>query len=709
MRGLGEDSVKHLRMAAFVGALALSMFTHGATAQPQGAVQPATASSSARAPLDLFIGYDTFRSADISPNGRYIAAIHREAEGDVVVVLDLQTHHISRFNRARADQMMELDWVEFKSDDRLVFELTQKVHVVGARTSMFRTQIIDDAWEYDSRIYSSNIDGSDLKPMYDPSTQQGYPRWLSARLVDMMRSDPDHILLLAPDEAGTQLWRVNVRTAEHTVVEQGTWRTFGWVVDNQGTPVLRADGFSNGRGYVWSRRGPGQRSWTEIIRFIGASGANSAPTFQGLGPALQPGQVFVSARRDNDDTNGIFIYDTSNGQFVETVGANPNYDVVDAIRDVHTNSILAACYLAQRWTCDPKDAAFGRSWSGITHALGDNVAVHYVGRGGSDNSRWLVRTNGPQDLGSYYLYDANAHTLNLLFGARPEVSTALLPTERIVRYTTSDGQEQWGYLWLPPGVTNARNLPTIVMPHGGPEGRDDWGEPFVMPFATQGYAVFQPNFRGGGGFGRHFVEAGWRQWGQRMQDDVSDGVRALIQQGVVDANRICIWGWSYGGYVALTASFQNTDLYKCSVAGAGISDMTAMLRWSRDGSIRDDVEYQGGAGGQSTTFKYWTDTMGDLSRDHDMMVAHSAAQNAARVTMPLLLIHGDEDFTVPYEQSQIMQRAMQRAGHPVRLVTLPGAHHYYTPDQGEAWRTAFTESLAFIQQNIGAGVAPGSQ
>ncbi len=473
--------------------------------------------------------------------------------------------------------------------------------------------------------------------------------------------------------------------------------------------MLRTDGYSNGRGYVWLRRAPGQRNWTEVSRFIGADGANSAPTFRGLGPALQPGQVFVSARRDSDNTNGIFIYDTAAGQFVQTVETNPNYDVVDAIRDVHSHSILAACYLAQRWTCNPKDPAFGRSWSAIVHALGDDVAVHYIGRGGPDRSRWLVYTSGPQDLGSYYLYDANAHSLNLLFGARPEISPSLLPTERIVNYTTSDGQQLWGYLFLPPGVTNARNLPAIVMPHGGPEGRDDWGDPIAAAFASHGYAVFQPNFRGGGGFGRNFVEAGWRQWGQRMQDDVSDGVRAIIQQGVVDANRTCIWGWSYGGYVALTASFQNTDLYKCSVAGAGISDMTAMLRWARDGEVRDDVRSSGGAGSQSTSFKYWSDAMGDLNRDHDILVAHSAAENASRVTMPLLLIHGDEDFTVPIEQSQIMQRAMQRAGHPVRLITLPGTNHYYLPDQGDAWRTVFTELLAFFQQNIGPGVAPGSQ
>lgn len=681
---------------------------HGAVAQTQPAAV-AAATGPARAPLDLFVGFDNFRSPAISRNGRYIATVHREAVGDVLTVIDTQNDHVSRVSVARADQLMQIDDVQFKGDDRLVFQLTQKVHVVAGRNSAVQRAHVDDAWEFDSRIYSSNLEGGDLKALYDPSTQQGYPRWLSAGIVSILPADDDNVLLGAPAEGGEQLWKVNVRTGEHTVMESGNLYTGGWIVDSQGVPVLRIDSVANGRGYAWLRRGPGQRSWTEITRFIGADGANSAPTFRGIGAATAPGQVFVSARRDGQNTNGIYIYDTATGQYVQDVETNTNYDVVDAIRDPHNNTVLAACYLAERWTCDPKDATFAHSWNSIVHALGTDKNVYFLDRGGPDNSRWLIETNGPQDLGSFYLYDANAHSLNLLFGARPVVDAALLPTQRIVHYTTSDGQQQWGYLMIPPGVRDVRNLPLVVMPHGGPEGRDSWGDVIAMPFATQGYAVFQPNFRGGGGFGRAFVESGWHQWGSRMQDDVSDGVKALISQGLVDAHRICIWGWSYGGYVAETAAFENTDLYKCSVAGAGISDMSAMLRWVRDGQTRDDVQTTGGMGSQSSSYKYWTDAMGDLDRDHAYLVAHSAAENAARVGMPLLLIHGDEDFTVPFEQSEIMQRAMQRAGHPVRLVTLAGANHYYMPDAGDAWRTAFTESLNFIQQNIGPGVAAGSQ
>ena len=696
-----------LALAAAGGLLALAG-AHGAVAQTQAAPAPAPAPARARAPIELYTRDYVFRSPDISPNGRYVVAIHREEVGDVVTVLDTQASHISRVAVARADQEMKVAWVAFKSDDRLIFELEQRVHVVANRNSALQRAHIDDAYETDTRVYSSDINGGDVKALYDPSAQQGLPRWVSAGVVDFMPTDPDNILMIAPASGGAALWKVNVRTAQHSVIETGDFRTAGWIVDSQGTPVLREEVVANGRGLAWQRRGPGQHGWTEIIRFIGADNANSGPAFVGLGPATQPGQVFVLARRDGEDTRGLYVYDTATGQYTQTIGTNPNFDMSAPIRDARHNAILASCWIEQKIQCAGIDPTFAHRWNAITHALGDNVNVTFDGIGGADSSRYLIRTFGPQDLGTYYLYDANAHTLDALFGSQDEVDHALLPTEQIVHYTASDGMNLWGYLWVPPGVHNVHNLPLVVVPHGGPEGRDIWGDDAFAPWlASQGYAVFQPNFRGSSGSGRRFVEAGWRGWGTRMQDDVAEGARYLIQQGIADANRICIMGWSYGGYVAETASFENTDLYKCAVAGAGVSDMEAMLRWVRDGSTDDDVGNTGGAGGQSPVFKYWEDTMGNLGADHDAMVAHSAAQNASRVTIPLLLIHGDEDSVVPHSQSELMQQAMQRAGHPVRLITLVGEDH--TPVEDESFKTILSELQAFIQQSIGPGVTPGSQ
>ncbi|MBX3429178.1 MAG: S9 family peptidase [Hyphomonadaceae bacterium] len=666
---------------------------------------PASAQQQAqRAPLDWFVGYEQFRGAQISPDGQRIAVIRHDSVGDTLMIVDLETRTSRAIQTARADQQMEIAWVDFKSDDRVIFGVTQKIHVVDDRRSVHRNVHVDDAYEFVYRVYASSLDGNDRIALYDPSAGQGFPRWLNAEIISDLPHDPDNVLMIVPDWNAARLWRVNIRTGDHTEIEQGAAWTVGWVVDAQGTPVLREDAISSGKGFAWLRRGPGQHTWTEVARYRGEDAANGAPTFTGVGPALQPGQVFVLARRDGDDTSGLYVFDTATGQYAETIQRNTEFDVSSATLDRENNVVLAACWWGLRRVCEPKDAAFGRHWRAITQALGDDVTVSLSGRGGEGGSRWLIYTESPQDLGTYALYDSTTHNLNTLFSVRA-TNPSLLPTERIVEYTASDGMHLWGYLWVPPGVTDVRNLPVIVTPHGGPEARDVWGHSiFGQTFASQGYVVFEPNFRGGGGFGRSFVEAGHHQWGRRMQEDVADGVRSLIDTGIADPNRICIMGWSHGGYMAFTASFMNTDLFKCAVAGAGISDLNAMLRWERAGSNEADVGAGGGWGQNSISYQYWTQAIGQEGSE---LNRYSAAENVDRVTIPLLMIHGDEDQTVPFEQSEIMERAMRRAGKSARLVRLEAMDHYYRPDNEAGWRTAFTEALAFFNANIGPGVPPG--
>ncbi|MBL8538540.1 MAG: S9 family peptidase [Hyphomonadaceae bacterium] len=684
--------------------LALLVVTICCGAAPLAAAQQ-------RAPLDWFVGYDTHRDATMSPNGRYIAVLRRDNVGDTLIVVDMETRQSRGIQRARADQSLEITGVRFLSDQRVMFTLLQKNRVVFTRGSAVRRASVDDGFEWNSRIYAVNTDGSNLIALYDPSAQQGLPREIDAAFVSRLPNDPDHVLLIVPAIGGAELRKVNVHDATFERVDQGTLFTFNWVVDSEGTPVLRQDIIAGGRGYAWLRRAPGTRDWVEVTRFRGAEGANSGPTFQPVGAALRPGQVFILARRDGFDTSGLYVYDTASGEFVETVQTNERFDISNAIRDTENNSILAACWWAYRWTCEPKDPEFGARWTSINNAVGNDVNVRLLARS-EDNNRWLISVDGPQNLGAYYIYNHQNHSLNAILQARPGTNPAMLPTQHVVEYAASDGMQQWGYLWLPPGVRSiaeARNLPTIVVPHGGPEGRDVWGfDPFAISFASQGYAVFQPNFRGGGGFGRRFVEAGHGQWGQRMQQDVVDGARYLVTRGISDPNRMCINGWSYGGYVAFSASYLNTDTFRCSVAGAGVSDLRAMLRWVRAGTSENDVVSGGGGGSQSISYQYWTDAIGEPGRDGERLDQFSAARNAASVGMPLLIIHGDEDQTVPIEQSELMVRAMERAGKPTRLVVLHDIDHYATPIQGEAWTTVLTEALAFFNQHIGPGVPPPS-
>jgi dipeptidyl aminopeptidase/acylaminoacyl peptidase len=360
----------------------------------------------------------------------------------------------------------------------------------------------------------------------------------------------------------------------------------------------------------------------------------------------------------------------------------------------------------------PKDEAFGRIWRGIERYFGDQVNVRFVGRGGENGERILLNVDGPQDLGSFYLFDSVARSMDWVGGARPNLPPEAMPTQQIVHYKARDGVDLWGYLWMPPGVSvdQARNLPTIVLPHGGPEGRDLWGfDPFGIWWAANGYAVFQPQFRGGGGMGRSFVQAGWRQWGQRMSQDVRDGADHLIKAGVADRNRMCVAGWSYGGYATGAAAMQDGDLYKCAYAGAGVFDLPEMLRWTRDGdatrqTTRGSRAGNGGSGSEGVGYKYWVDAIGHPDRDRETLIRYSVARNADKVAMPVFLISGDDDIQVPIRQSEIFYEALKQAGKPVEFVVLKEEGHQWSPMSVEHRRIVLQTSLDFFKKHLGPGV-----
>ena len=256
-----------------------------------------------------------------------------------------------------------------------------------------------------------------------------------------------------------------------------------------------------------------------------------------------------------------------------------------------------------------------------------------------------------------------------------------------ITYKAADGLEITGYLTLPHGRA-PKDLPLVVLPHGGPEGRDtlgfDW---WSQALASRGYAVLQPNFRGSEGFGDKFVEAGYGQWGKLMQTDLSDGVRHLAKQGLIDPKRVCIVGASYGGYAALAGATMDRGVYRCAASVAGPADLRRMLIDNNDrfGS------------GRNAGLRYWLRFMGaDGVKDPDLS-AISPAKMADRIDIPVLLIHGKDDTVVPYVQSTIMADAMKKAGKPVELVTLNGEDHWLS--RGATRLQMLTSVVGFLEKN----------
>lgn len=297
-------------------------------------------------------------------------------------------------------------------------------------------------------------------------------------------------------------------------------------------------------------------------------------------------------------------------------------------------------------------------WNAILRAF-PNARVSLASHS-DDFSRVIVKVFGATEGYVYALYEWYGHRATIL-GKVYEGLSAAAPVKAI-SYAAADGLTIPGFLTLPPSGAG-KGLPLIVLPHGGPAAADtldfDW---WAQAMAAQGYAVLQPNFRGSA-LNLQFVEAGFGEWGRKMQTDLSDGVRYLVKQGVVDPARVCIVGASYGGYAALAGVTLDPGVYRCAVSVAGISDLRRFRKWSAERYV-------------SLSQRYWDRFMGTADQKDPALAAISPIEHVSAVTVPLLLIHGRDDTVVPFEQSDIMLSALKRAGKSVELVTLKHEDHW---------------------------------
>ncbi len=302
-------------------------------------------------------------------------------------------------------------------------------------------------------------------------------------------------------------------------------------------------------------------------------------------------------------------------------------------------------------------------------------------------NRLIVETQGPSDPGTWNIIDVKSGRADILGTSYPMAGKDVGPM-KMVQYKAQDGTDIEAVLTLPPG-REAKKLPVVVMPHGGPSSRDypnfDW---MAQAFASRGYAVLQPNFRGSTGYGAAFERAGDGQWGRKMQTDISDGLAYMVAQGVVDPKRACIVGWSYGGYAALVGVTLQQGLYRCSVSMAGIGNVVAL----RNSEVRE-------SGNNVTVSRNLKQQLGTGDLD-----SISPVRFADKADAPVLLIHGKDDTVVLYDQSNDMAAALRKAGKPVEFVTLPGGDHWLV--NGETRLKMLEAAVGFVEKHNPPAPAP---
>jgi dipeptidyl aminopeptidase/acylaminoacyl peptidase len=399
----------------------------------------------------------------------------------------------------------------------------------------------------------------------------------------------------------------------------------------------------------------------------------------------EPNSLAVFSRRGRD-TYALFRYDTEQRQLLDMMAGHPLEDIlsVSGLDDAYFEYVVTAGMKPQIHWFDARAAALQAA---VDAALPGRINTLQ----GDRNDRVLVYSYSDIDPGRWFLLDTKTSKMREVGVSRPHIDPARMRPMETIRYRARDGLMVNAYLTRPE-LAVPEPAPMVVLIHGGPQVRDRWAwNDEVQLLASQGYIVFQPQFRGSSGFGRRFEEAGYRQWGRAMQDDISDGVKHLIEQGVADAARICIYGASYGGYAALWGVIKTPELYKCGASLAGVSDLAAMLA----GSLFDD----------STPASREISRMrvGDPKEMQEQLDEVSPLKQAQRVQVPLFIAHGEADTRVLSSQSKEMVKALQRLNKPVEWMPMEDVGHGFTWVRDEVrYHRAL---LAFLKRHLAAPAA----
>jgi acetyl esterase/lipase len=480
--------------------------------------------------------------------------------------------------------------------------------------------------------------------------------------------------------AKLSVYRVNLDTGKGSAVEVGAMQTRGFMLDEKGATIARVDiNEDKNRWRLFTYENDKDRMVLEKISEMGLP-----LSMFGL---FEDGRIAAVDPHEEGKRNVLLAIDRKSGESTPVAGLqDTNGSDVVPLGDPWRRRVVGA-----QWTDDlPKQQFFDAELAKIAAALQEPFKDGFalLESWSRDRKRVLVFGEHAADAGAYYIYEPESKRLRMLGKRYPQVTAQEhLGDRQSIKYRARDGKQIPAYLTLPVGVA-PKNLPLVLLVHGGPHARDDftfnWWASFL---ASRGYAVLQVNYRGSTGYGYEWFDAGRKGWGDGlMQTDVEDGANALVKSGFADAKHICIMGGSYGGYAALAGATLTPDKYACAVSVNGLSDPEDLLKDAQVG------------GKKSMGAEWWGKSMGADDMDHLRKV--SPIRHADQVRVPVLLIHGAEDTVVPVEQSRAMNAKLQKAKVDVRYVELKGDDHWLS---SASTRTQVLQEIeTFLAKTIGA-------
>jgi len=589
----------------------------------------------------------------LSPNGKLIAARSTKDGTTSLLILDAEKPDA----RARAIPLGKttVAHVGWAGNQRLLLTVQTSEQIYGEEVAYLRLIAVDTV--------------SGAAQIMDRKSRGIYAG-------NVLYTDPTGTWALVASQDSIYVYpsvkRIDLATGDATLVERARDNVWDWYADDNG--VVRAGVAYQGRRWtIWYRDKPGDK--------LDAVHGKLAKDDNGAVDRIIFGRGDNSWIITNERTGrfALYKYDLKSAAVGEAVFEHPEVDLDDVTYDALTGKIEAIEYEDDRRRIEWLDPEMKKVQAQLDRALPHavNVTIGWS----HDDKRALVWSGSASDPGAYFLLDRSTAKMNLVAEPYPGIDPSQLAPVQLVKYRARDGLSLPAYLTLPKG-RDAKGLPLIVLPHGGPFVRDQSDyDPLVQLLANRGYAVLQPQFRGSTGFGKDFVSKGYGEWGRKMQDDLDDGVDWLAKSGQIDPKRVCIVGASYGGYAAMWGAIRNPERYRCAASFAGVSDVAAQLRY--DKQLFSATRY----------FREWRTKVGGEGKAD--LRAVSPVYFADKLKVPLLIGHGEKDSTVPVKQGRSMVDALSKAGANVSSVFYKeGGHGFDSTADYQDWLTRLEQFLA---------------
>jgi len=638
-------------------------FQSGATDEASALPTLPVDEQSSLIPLDVLMGYDEFSAPQISSDGSKILYRHTADYDDSFMILDWQTGEDSAVN-----------WPD-------VYGVPYAQWAPDGETVLF---FVDDMGDENYGLYTANINSGKTATLLAGGDNNCY--YVSDNPAD---KDEIYLCIFNNDTNLFDLYLMNYKTGEKSLVLKNPGDITGYIFDHKGNLriVTRTD--ENAGEHVWLKKDTqntsaefNERGWRQIMQWD----YEDAETSSILGFMQDDTRVqYLDTSVSNTATLATYNVDTGE---IERIYNDPDYDVASSWTDLELDKITAVCVQRDYLEWEVLDSSFQDDYD-VLSKIGSGI-FSVIGSS-KDDRYWIVAYESDTRQTDYYVYDMAAKEAKKLYNARPVLEDYAFSPMEPFSFTSGDGLKIEGYVTFPLN-SDKTNLPTVVLVHGGPWSRDVWGyNEEVQLLANRGYCVLQVNYRGSTGYGKAFRNAGDKEWGGLMHQDILDAVNYAVEQGWTDKDRVGIYGASYGGYEALIGAAFSSDVFKCAVDAFGPSSLLTFVdsipaMWS--------VEYQD-----------LIRALGDPDTEQDFMKSRSPLYYADQVKIPMLIAQGGNDVRVPQKESDQMVEALKDAGVDVQYLLFPNCGHGF--NSKEDMTTFYSAMEKFFAENLG-GKAGGT-